>query len=162
MKKNGKRWLILLVILALIGGCLWYMRPVPVVDPDLEPERMQISLICNGGPWSMESRSLELERGDPVFEELLAQMKAFRFRRPPTNLVLQAIPALGSLTNRTHVLTEPEYQVYVTLGTEESSGTRFCYDMGDWQDLNHRAALPLLPVELDGRAWAESLWEQAE
>ena len=92
MKKNGKRWIVLLVILVLTGGCLWYMRPVPVARPDLEPERMQISLMCTGGPWSTENRSLELEQGDPQFEELLAQMKAFRFRRPPTNLILQAIP----------------------------------------------------------------------
>ena len=160
MKKNGKRWLVLLVVLALL--CLWYMRPVPVVAPELEPERMQISLMCNGGPWSMESRSLELEKGDPAFEELLAQMKAFRFRRPPTNLLLQAIPALGSLTNHTKELTEPDYQVYVTLGTDAGNGTRFCYNLGDWMDLNHRAALPLIPVDLDGSAWAETLWNMAE
>ena len=160
MKKNGKRWIVLLVILALLGGCLWYMRPVPVVGPDMEPERMQISLICTGGPWSLESRSLELEQGDPQFEELLAQMKALRFRRPPTNLILQAIPALGSLTNHTKVLTGPDYQVYVTLGTE-ADGVRFSCDLGDWYDLNHRAALPLIPVDLDSRGWCQALWDLA-
>ena len=161
MKKRNVL-LILLAVLLILGGTVWYMRPVPVVDPELEPERMQISLICTGGPWSMESRSLELDRGDPQFDELLAQMKALRFRRPPTNLILQAIPALGDLADNTKVLTQPDYQIYVTLGTEASSGTRFCYNLGDWMDLNHRAALPLLPVDLDGRAWAEALWELAE
>lgn len=126
-KKRPRRIALLLCLLLLIGGGLWYTRPVGLdtLYPGMEPELFDISMRRFYEAGGTQTRSLRLAAEDPGFDEALSLLKALRFRRPLTNLVLQAIPPLANGPSQSKQLEEGMiYNMYL-LGLVPS-------DSGDW------------------------------
>lgn len=124
---RARRITFLLCLLLLIGGGLWYARPVglEILYPGMEPELFDISMRRFYEAGGTQTRSLRLAVEDPGFDEALSLLKALRFRRPLTNLVLQAIPPLANGPSQSKQLEEGMiYNMYL-LGLVSS-------DSGDW------------------------------
>lgn len=89
---------IVLLVAALIG-CLYYKRPLDIKELTgvTDPDDIAISVILTDGDMDLQQRDLTLSAGDEGFDELLTQLEAIQFRRPPTNLVRIALPFLPEL-----------------------------------------------------------------
>ena len=97
-KRRLRKTLLIFCFLLLIGGGLWYARPVGLetLYPGMEPDIFDISISRSYEVRDYQPRNLRIATGEPGFDELLSEWKALRFRRPLTNLVLQAIPPLAN------------------------------------------------------------------
>ena len=93
-KRHPLKITALCLLLAMIAGGFWYARPVEfdTLAPGIEPELIDITLTRFYENRQAELRNLQLASNEPGFDELLVRLEELRFRRPPTNLVLQAIP----------------------------------------------------------------------
>lgn len=81
----------LAAVLALILWTAWYTRPVDVYGlgiGELEAVNVRISL-NEPGVGEQGARSIGLRPGDPLWQTVLDELEALRFRRPPWNLVRQ-------------------------------------------------------------------------
>lgn len=84
-------WKPLAVVLALILWAAWYARPVDVYGLGIgELEAINVRISYNEpGVGEQEARSIGLRPGDPLWQTVLEELEALRFRRPPWNLVRQ-------------------------------------------------------------------------
>lgn len=123
MKGRLKTAVLVLIAAALAAGWFWYYRPADVhtLSPDLAPVLIDISILRNGGGGDLQNSHLRYEKGDEGFEEALAEIEALRFRRPPTNLLFQALPFLTELGPRVYSIDSYDYHIYIGLANEDST-----------------------------------------
>lgn len=84
-------WKALAVILALVLWAAWYTRPVDIHGlgiGELEAINVRISY-AEPGMGDKDARSIGCRPGDALWEILLEEVEALRFRRPMWNLVRQ-------------------------------------------------------------------------
>lgn len=170
MKERLKTAVLVLIVAALAAGWFWYYRPADIytLSPDLDPVLISISILRNGGGADLQDRSLRLEAGDEGFDEVLAEIEALRFRRPPTNLLFQAFPFLTEIGTRTYPIDGYDYHIYIGLANEDSTiwDGDISYVLGSWEyrDYDHSVSLPL--TMKDGQAVGKSLgdewWQMAQ
>ena len=91
MNQIKARWKVLAVVLALVLWAAWYSRPVDVYGLGIgELEAVNVRISRNEpGVGEPEARSIGLRPGDPLWQTVLDELEALRFRRPPWNLVRQ-------------------------------------------------------------------------
>lgn len=91
MNQVKAHWKVLAVILALVLWAAWYSRPVDVYGLGIgELEAVNVRISRNEpGVGEQEARSIGLRPGDPLWQTVLDELEALRFRRPPWNLVRQ-------------------------------------------------------------------------
>ena len=84
-------WKPLAVVLALVLWAAWYSRPVDVYGLGIgELEAVNVRISRNEpGVGEQEARSIGLRPGDPLWQTVLDELEALRFRRPPWNVVQQ-------------------------------------------------------------------------
>lgn len=84
-------WKVLAVMLALVLWAAWYSRPVDIYGLGIgELEAVNVRISCNEpGVGEVEARSIGLRPSDPLWQTVLDDLEALRFRRPPWNLVRQ-------------------------------------------------------------------------
>lgn len=82
------------VLVALLLFGQWYKRPLDMetITGVTDPDDLSISIIDS----DLQQRDLNLSAGDEGFDEVLAQLQALQFRRPPTNLITSALSFLPS------------------------------------------------------------------
>jgi len=171
-KKHRLRKVVLLFcLLVLLGAGLWYARPVglTVLFPGMEPEIIDVTLIHFGDDQRMETRNIQLSADDAGFDALLSRVEALRFHRPPTNLVLQAVPALSDRFAPAKPVEDDDIEhVYITLAQSVSEDPRyaqvtFYIDEWSYRDFEHNVSLPLImPKGKEiGQALARDFWEIA-
>lgn len=171
MKHAQKRRTVLfLLILALLAGSLWYARPVGLdtLYPNLEPDLIDVTLIQFNGHGHTD-RSLRLTPEDPEFAPLLRRLEALRFRRSPTNLLLQAMPFLQDLLPAAVKTTGDGEIQHLIIGLAEDTGTdawrhadlQFRIDRWSYRDFEHGVSLPLFSKDgkTAGQALAQELWD---
>ena len=172
-KKRPRRIALLLCLLLLIGGGLWYARPVGLdtLYPGMEPEIFDISISRFYKVWDNQPRNLRIAAGEPGFDELLSEWKALRFRRPLTNLVLQAIPPLANGPSRSLPLEEGMVHtlyilgiVHADSGEWNAAGLFFWIDEWSYTGNTLWGEAVHLPLKLShdrevGQALGEKLWE---
>ena len=69
MKKLSKKaWCGIALLLLVVIGCLWYARPMSIleIEPDLNPDIIAFDLTRNGGGGDIESRHLRFEGSSPL------------------------------------------------------------------------------------------------
>ena len=91
MTRLKAHWKLLAVILAPLLWAAWYSRPVDIHTlgiGDLSAINVRISH-PEPGVGDKDARSIGLRPGDPLWPEILEEVEALRFRRPPWNLVRQ-------------------------------------------------------------------------
>lgn len=91
MNQIKARWKVLAVVLALVLWAAWYSRPVDVYGLGIgELEAVNVCISRNEpGVGEQEARSIGLRPGDPLWQTVLDELEALRFRRPLWNLVRQ-------------------------------------------------------------------------
>lgn len=91
MSRLKAHWKPLAVVLALILWAAWYSRPVDVYGLGIgELEAVNVRISRNEpGVGEQEARSIGLRPGDPLWQTVLEELEALRFRRPPWNAVQQ-------------------------------------------------------------------------
>lgn len=88
---HGKILAVLVPLLALALGAAWYARPVDVYVlgiEELTAINVRISY-AEPGVGDRDARSTGFTPGDPLWETVLEEVEALRFRRPPGNLIRQ-------------------------------------------------------------------------
>lgn len=172
MKK--RRLALLCLLLALAAGALWYARPMGIYElyPGMEADLISIHLMAVDQALEMESRDLRLSAGDPGFEALLARVEELRFRRPPTDVLLLVLPALGdAFSSSTKTLEAGDIQhLYIDLAQDigrepwRSGELSLWVDQWTYRDFGRGVSLPLaLAGGKDAtQALARELWALAE
>lgn len=91
MSRLKAHWKPLAVVLALILWAAWYSRPVDVYGLGIgELEAVNVRISRNEpGVGEQEARSIGLRPGGPLWQTVLEELEALRFRRPPWNAVQQ-------------------------------------------------------------------------
>lgn len=163
---------VLCLLLALIAGGLWYARPVGLdtLAPGMEPELIDITLTRFYENQQSELQNLQLASNEPGFDELLAQLEELRFRRPPTNLVIQAIPCLENLTSQPKMLEDGDIEdLFITLAQSGPGDWRYAqleFSIDEWsyRNFGHSVMLPLgmsqskeIGQDLGRELWVKSL-----
>jgi hypothetical protein len=156
----------------LIAGGFWYARPVDLdtVAPGMEPELIDICLISFDADQQMEDRYLRLTSNEPGFDKLLSRLEELCFRRPPTNLVLQAVPSLEKLTYHPKMLEDGDIEhLIITLAQSGPEGWKIAeldFDIDEWsyRDFDHSVTLPLSMSQSKeiGQALSRELWDLAQ
>ncbi len=84
-------WKALGLVLVLILGLVWYTRPVDIYGLGIgELEAVIVRISYNEpGVGEQEARSIGLRPGDPLWQTVLEELEALRFRRSPWNAVQQ-------------------------------------------------------------------------
>lgn len=84
-------WKALAAALALLLAMAWYSRPVDVYGLGIgELEAINVRISRNDpGQGEREARSIALLPGDPLWQTVLEELEALRFRRPPWNAIQQ-------------------------------------------------------------------------
>lgn len=116
-----------------------------------------------------ELRNLQLASNDPGFDELFARLEELRFRRPPTNLVLQAVPSLGTGASQSKMLEDGDIEfLLITLAQSGPGDWRyaqleFSTDEWSYRDFNHNVTLPLSMSQSKktGQTLGRELWDLA-
>lgn len=170
-KKRALKIAVLCLLLALIAGGFWYARPVGLdsLAPDMEPELIDISLSRFYENRQSEFRTLHLASGEPGFDELLSRLEELRFRRPLTNLALQAIPCLRNPVFQPKQLEDGDLEFFfITLIQFDSEGRKntnldFYIDEWSYRDFNHNVTLPLSMSQSKeiGQALGRKIWDKA-
>lgn len=170
-KRRLQKTLLIFCFLLLIGGGLWYARPVglTVLFPGIKPEDIDVTLIHFVDDQRMETRNIQLSAVDPGFDELLTQVETLRFHRPLWNLVLQAVPMLSDRFAQTKLVADGDIEhVYITLAQSVSEDRRyaqltFYVDEWSYRDFDRRVSLPLIMFNGKeiGQALARDFWEIA-
>jgi len=91
MTRLKAHWKALTVILALLLWSAWYSRPVDIHTlgvGDLTAINVRVSY-NEPGVGEKSARGLGLQPGDPLWPEILEEVEALRFHRPPWNAVRQ-------------------------------------------------------------------------
>lgn len=87
-----RRILAMAVLAALLGGTLWYTRPVDLytLAPGLEPQYLDLMLMRHTGDAAdIPARSLMLTAEDgAAYDTVLARLESLRFRRLPLGSLL--------------------------------------------------------------------------
>ena len=171
MKKNRMIVIAAAALLALAVWCAWYARPVTIHDlgPDMKPEIISIMLIRNGGGSDIEHRDLRLvEEDDPDYPPVLEQLEGLRFRRRPTNPLLQAMPFLDTLgSDRVRTIDDYAYHFYIRMRDQgDSDWTVYLtcnFDAWSYLDYDHGVSLPLYVSHAHetAKALGDQLWELA-
>lgn len=173
MKKLSKKaWCGIALLLLVVIGCLWYARPVTILEiqPELDPEIIDITIIRNGGVDDFQSRALRLDLSNATSRETYETIANWKFRRPPTNLLRIAFPPLANVyvNPSVHTINDYEYQFYITIyhpQTVEQQMELDCdFDSWCYHDFARHGniSLPLwAPSGLDYKAWGDQLWEMA-
>lgn len=171
MKK--RRLTLLCLLLALAAGALWYARPMGIYElyPGMEADLISVHLMAVDQALEMESRDLRLSAGDPGFEALLARVEELRFRRPPTDVLLLVLPALGNaFSSSTKTLEAGDIQhLYIDLAQDigrepwRSGELSLWVDQWTYRDFDRGVSLPLsLAGGRDAsQALARELWDMA-
>ncbi|BAL01844.1 hypothetical protein OBV_46450 [Oscillibacter valericigenes Sjm18-20] len=162
---------VLCLLLTLMAGGFWYARPVglDILSPGMEPELIDITLTRFCEDHQSEFRNLQLASNEPGFDELLARLEELHFRRPPTNLVLQAIPCLENLTSQPKILEDGDIEdLFITLarsGPEDWSYAQLEFSIDEWsyRDFEHNVMLPLgmSQSKENGQNLGRELWDKA-
>ena len=165
---------ILLTLAALLAaGCLWYARPVGVdtLFPGLEPDHIYVTLI-NFSDSHTVTHNLVFIAGTSEFNDLWTDIQSLRFRRIPTNVLVQIFPFLeGVMQPYSKSINDDEIahmfldfsQVH-GLPSARTEELRFWIDAWEYRDLDHSVNLPLVIRNGGkiGQELAHALWEQAE
>lgn len=90
LKAHGKA-LAAALAAVLILGIAWYTRPVDVYGLGIgELEAVNVRISYNEpGVGETNARSIGLRPGDPLWQTVLKELEALRFRRAPWNVVRQ-------------------------------------------------------------------------
>ena len=177
MKLTLKRDLPLMLAVLLAIWCMWYARPIGVdtLFPGLEPDEISVFMNdftekANGG----ETRTLTCTAGTPEFDDLWARIQELKFRRPPLNVVMQALPFLDNVpVTRTGASTgrEPELDMVQFFFAQDNGQEvwrtemlSFWSNLWYYRDFDHGVTLPLVMRDGGeiGQELALSLWKQAE
>ena len=173
MKKRFWKIALLLAAALLSLGSVWYARPVGVetLFPGLEPDQISVTVLDFDGRKQVD-RNLTYLKGTPEFDELWGEVQALRFRRPPTNVLAQALPFLaGMFPAQSKTLGEDDIDhLFLDFfqGDDPSAAwmgeLRFWVDSWEYRDLDHDVTLPLSTKDSHaiGQEMAHALWEQAE
>ena len=91
MTRLKAHWKALALLLTLILWAAWYSRPVGIHTLGIgNPEAIDVRIsYLEPGVGITESRDAGLTPGDPLWQTVLDEAEALRFRRPPWNLVRQ-------------------------------------------------------------------------
>lgn len=92
VKAHGKALVVLIPLLVLALWAAWYARPVDVHTlgvGELEAINVRISYAEPGVGDRDDARSAGFTPGDPLWETVLEEVEALRFRRSPGNLIRQ-------------------------------------------------------------------------
>lgn len=162
----------LCLLLAMIAGGFWYARPVGLdtLAPGIKPELIDICLIYFDSDQQMEDRYLRLTSSEPGFDKLLSRLEELRFRRPPTNLVLQAAPFLENLASQPKMLEDGSIEhLIITIAQSDPEGWKNAeldFDIDEWsyRDFSHSVTLPLGMSQSKeiGQTLGRELWDQAQ
>ena len=115
----------------------------------MEPELIDITVTRFYESQQSKLLTLHLASGEPGFDELLSRLEELHFRRPPTNLVLQAVPALGNGASQPKMLEDGDIEdLFITLaesGPEGWKETKLGFFIDEWsyRDFDHSVTLPL-------------------
>jgi hypothetical protein len=163
---------VLCLLLALIAGGFWYNRPVGLdtLVPDMKPEWIDSSLVRFNENQESELRTLHLVSGEPGFDKLLSRLEELRFRRPPTNLVLQAVPSLGNGPSQPKMLEDGDFEFFFIRFTEsvpegqKEAELDFFIDEWSYRDFDQSVTLPLGMFQSKelGQALGRELWDLAQ
>ena len=97
-----RRILALVALAVLLGGMLWYTRPVDLytIAPDLEPQYLDLMLMRHTGDAAdLPVRYLDLTAEDgAAYDTVLTQLESLRFRRLPLGSLLSFLRDLQSRT----------------------------------------------------------------
>lgn len=157
-----------ILLAAVLGGGLWYSRPVDIyaLMPGTNVDLISVSLIdIDHG--DIENRHLRLTAEDPAFAEMLSRLEALRFRRPPTNLLGQLLPFLP-LTDTVKTLEDGDID-HLYIGFAQDGQDTYAAELGfevdewEYRDFRHAVSLPLSMTDGKeiGQALAHDLWELA-
>ena len=162
---------IVLLVAALIG-CLYYKRPLDIkaLTGVTAPDDISISIILTDGNMDLEQRDLSLSAGDEGFEELLARLEELQFRRPPTNLIREALPFLPELGEDSKEWEDGDFQhLFISLSQPGEDGERvqgyvdFWVDEWEYRDFSRDISLPLAVADSKetGQTLCAELWDKA-
>ena len=162
---------IVLLVAALIG-CLYYKRPLDIMELSgvTAPDDIAISVILTDGDMDLQQRDLTLSAGDEGFDELLTQLEAIQFRRPPTNLVRIALPFLPELGESSKEWEEGDFQhLYISLsqpgedGEQVSGFVEFWVDEWKYRDFDRNLSLALAVEDskATGQDLCAQIWDKA-
>lgn len=162
---------IVLLVAALIG-CLYYKRPLDIKELTgvTDPDDIAISVILTDGDMDLQQRDLTLSAGDEGFDELLTQLEAIQFRRPPTNLVRIALPFLPELGESSKEWEDGDFQhLYISLSQPGEDGERvsgfveFWVDEWKYRDFDRALSLPLAVEDskATGQDLCAQIWDKA-
>ena len=173
MRKYFWKIALSLVLALLILGGVWYARPVGVetLFPGLEPDQISVTVLDFDGRKQVD-RSLTYLKGTPEFDELWGEVQALRFRRPPTNVLVRALPFLkGMSPAQSKTLGEDDIDhLFLDFFQDDGlSATRtevlsFWVDSWGYRDFDRSVTLPLRMKDGQavGQEMAHTFWERAE
>ena len=153
--------MVVLVALLLFGQ--WYKRPLDMetITGVTDPDDLSISIIDS----DLQQRDLNRSAGDEGFDEVLAQLQALQFRRPPTNLITSALSFLPSWSTTSKEVEDGDFShLMITLSQPGADGERlygyvgFWVDEWEYRDFDHGISLPL--VMEDGKDIGQDLCAQ--
>jgi len=163
---------VLCLLLAMIAGGFWYARPagLDTLAPGMEPELIDITLTRFYENRQSELRNFQLSSNEPGFDELLVRLEDLRFRRPPTNLILQAIPCLENLPSQPKMLEDGDIEdLFITLAQSGPVDWRYAqleFSIDEWsyRDFDRGVTLPLNMSQSKeiGQALGRELWDLAQ
>lgn len=158
--RRQKKWIPVLCLLVLLAAALlWYARPVNIytLQPQLEPDRLNVMVSRFLSDGYRESREANLDSSDPSMAEVLAQLEALRFRRPPGNLMRQFQKQV--ITGRQ--VRGGEYEIRMTLYGRTGHSLRLGFFIDEWSystPSDRELPLSVSNGETAGKALAETLW----
>ena len=176
MKRDKLYYIVVMAVLGIIlVATLIYKRPLDIqqLTGVAEPDELSINITFVDGTADIEQRVLTLSAGDEGFDPLLARLEEIQFRRPPTNLIRIALPALPEIgdTSDTKEAEDGEFQsltLYLS-GTDESGESvsgKVTFEVDQWQYRNFDREVTLNLAVVDskatGQALCAELWEMAQ
>lgn len=126
-----KKILCALLLAAVIGGGLWYSRPVDIytLEPGLEDPSFSLLMLREvEGPGHLDQRSLDLEPGTVDYDAVMEQVEALRFRRSPFNPLIQLLQG-----TQAKPIKPGDFQWFLTLQSNDGEELRYL-DLRFWID----------------------------
>lgn len=157
--------MVVLVALLLFGQ--WYKRPLGLDElvPDVDARSVSLTVTfypAEGETNGAQQRTRTLTAEEDDWQTLWQQLSSLEFRRPPTNLVQQFLPASESKKEKA-----PKTQSYACLltvsdGTDTEVLTLVCRDSWSYDTPGQRSPITCYVTDqTQCGAVLESLWDLA-